>query len=652
MLKLGFIHRIKFFVERQFIKGASFQLLAVMLLIGFISLFAGALVAWSGDQFEDLSSAVWWAFLRLSDPGYLGDDEGTWVRFVSTLLTVSGYVLFLGTLVAIMTRKLIEVMNNLERGLTPVFIKNHIVVLGWTSRTLPLLREILSASRLVQRFLKRNTSSRRLQLVVLSETASAAQRQELANEAGIGRRARQIILRGGSSIQPDALKRVACLDAAAIILPSNPQGPASEVAADVETLKAMLTIAAQARELAKPLPFMVVELQDIRKLAVAKRAYPGPLEVIAGDATISRLMTQNLLHPGLSGVYNELLTAAEGNEIYVRSGEAMSGYSLEDLACKCPEALVLGLLKPSPTGWKVMLLADSATVIAAEDRIILMAREYDATQPTSDAALCLPAVSRQLVKKPEEPAPINSHKVLILGWNQRVPSLLAEFSSYSGLTFKVDLMSLLPAKIRKAELRGYLPQQDEHSSLQYQLLEADYMVEAELRRLALQSYDTILLLSSDRLASGEEADARALVGQLQLETLLSELDHQPQVILELSDPNNQALLNLPHTEVLVSPIILSHLLAQVALRRELKVVFDELFTVGGAEILFQEQIAYFLPEDADFHQLEKAVAEKGEIALGIYRSQAVQGRRLFLNPERKAKLNLAADDQVVVIALS
>jgi|GEM_PF-2083315 len=96
----------------------------------------------------------------------------------------------------------------------------------------------------------------------------------------------------------------------------------------------------------------------------------------------------------------------------------------------------------------------------------------------------------------------------------------------------------------------------------------------------------------------------------------------------------------------------THLLAQVALRRELKVVFDELFTVGGAEILFKEQIAYFLPEDADFHQLEKAVAEKGEIALGIYRSQAVQGRRLFLNPERKAKLNLAADDQVVVIALS
>src|SRR5690606_16541197 len=107
---------------RQFVKGAAFQLLVVMLFIGLLSVIGGLLVAPTGAPFADIGDAIWWAFLRLTDPGYLGDDHGTWRRFVSTLLTVSGYVVFLGTLVAIMTRKLIAIMADLERGLTPVSI--------------------------------------------------------------------------------------------------------------------------------------------------------------------------------------------------------------------------------------------------------------------------------------------------------------------------------------------------------------------------------------------------------------------------------------------------------------------------------------------------------------------------------------------------
>ncbi|CAN0314335.1 unnamed protein product, partial [Chrysoparadoxa australica] len=183
-----------------------------------ISLIGGLLVVPQGGDFEDPGSAIWWAFLRLTDPGYLGDDVGTWQRFVSTLLTISGYVVFMGTLVAILTRWLIAKMADLERGLTPVTLKNHVVVLGWTSQTLPLLSELLGSSGRVRRFLEKH-DAQKLNLVVLSEEASAAQVHELRTEPGIGRRARQIILRSGSAIQPDALHRVACLEAAAVIVP-------------------------------------------------------------------------------------------------------------------------------------------------------------------------------------------------------------------------------------------------------------------------------------------------------------------------------------------------------------------------------------------------------------------------------------------------
>jgi hypothetical protein len=57
---------------------------------------------------------------------------------------------------------------------------------------------------------------------------------------------------------------------------------------------------------------------------------------------------------------------------------------------------------------------------------------------------------------------------------------------------------------------------------------------------------------------------------------------RPNVLVELLDPGNVALFRRRRGEVIVSPVILSHMLAQVALRRELRAVFDELFGPGGA----------------------------------------------------------------------
>ncbi len=102
-------------------------------------------------------------------------------------------------------------------------------------------------------------------------------------------------------------------------------------------------------------------------------------------------------------------------------------------------------------------------------------------------------------------------------------------------------------------------------------------------------------------------------------------------------------------------MILSHVLAQVALRRELRVVLDELFTEGGgAEIQFRKPHDYPLPASADFQVLEKIVAERGgEIALGVYRAEADErGRHLQLNPPpRNQYLDLRDGDQLLVLCL-
>lgn len=648
MLPFRIVDRVKFVVERQLVKGAGFQLLVVGGFIALISLVGGLLVVVpQAGEFEDAGAAVWWAFLRLTDPGYLGDDVGTWQRVVSTLLTISGYVVFMGTLVAILTRWLIAKMEELERGLTPVTLKNHIVVLGWTAQTPPLVAELFGSSGRMARFLEKH-DAQRLRLVLLAEEAGAEQLHELLSEPGVGRRAREVILRSGSAIQPEALHRVACLDAAAVIVPSQIHEAGSLVTSDVETVKALLSIAAQARHFNAPVPYVVAEIQDMRKLPVVERAYPGAVEVVAGDATISRLMVQNVLHPNLSEVYNELLTAGEGNEVFVRGGETAEGLTLSQVASQRPHAVVLGLLHPAPgKGWQVNLLADPGTVVRAEDRVVLLAREYDHTA-FDPKALPMP----ELVREPAQSLPPVSsssepHRVLVLGWNRRVPTLAAEFASYPQRDFELDLVSAIPLEERERAMNRYGVNL---ARVRGRLLEADYMVEDDLRRLDPAGYDTVILLSSDRLGSGEEADARAMVGYLQLEDVLASATRRPQVIMELSDPDNRHLLYGHKSEMLISPMILSHVLAQVALRRELRVVLDELFTVGGAEIQFREPQDYPLPASADFQLLEKIVADRGEIALGVFRGRADdRGRHVQMNPPRDTYLDLQPDDQLVVM---
>ncbi|MDR9424804.1 MAG: ion channel DMI1 [Marinobacter sp.] len=646
MLPFRLIDRVKFIVERQLVKGAGFQLLVVAFFIGLISLLGGLLVLLpQAEEFEDAGSAIWWAFLRLTDPGYLGDDVGTWQRIVSTLLTVSGYVVFMGTLVAILTRWLIAKMADLERGLTPVTLKNHMVVLGWTAQTPPLVSELFGSPGRMRRFLEKH-DTQKLRVVVLAEEAGAGQLHELRSEPGIGRRAREVILRSGSAIQPEALHRVACLDAAAVIVPSQVYGAGSFVTSDVETVKALLSIAAQARHFATELPFVVAEIQDMRKLPVIERAYPGSVEVVAGDATISRLMVQNVLHPNLSEVYNELLTAGEGNEIFVRGGETADGLTVSELATQRPHAIVLGLLHPSGDHrWQVDVPAAGDTVIRPEDRVVLLACDYDHTGADPKAERL--AGFERTVRPAPHKAQDRTHRVLVLGWNRRVPSLAAEFASYRSWSFELDLVSAIPLDEREREIRRHGV---DLSHVNGRLLEADYMVEDDLRKLKPASYDTVILLSSDRIGSDEEADARAMVGYLQLEDILSRSSGRPQVIMELSDPDNRHLLYGHQSEMLISPMILSHILAQVALRRELRAVLDDLFTVGGAEIQFRDPHDYPLPASTSFQVLEKIVAAKGEVALGIYRAKADdRGRHLLMNPPRDTYLGLCEGDLLLVM---
>ncbi len=636
--------RIRFWLERFLLRGPQYRLLFIAALIGLMSIGAGVLVLPSGT-FDSAGEAIWWAFLRLSDPGYLGDDEGFWVRTVSTLLTVSGYVVFLGSLVAIMTQWLNATMARLESGLTPVTRNNHFVILGWTNRTVAVLREILLSEARVRRFL-RHRGARSLHIVVLCDEVTPALHQDLKEQLGPLWNERRITLRTGSPLRVEHLERVDFLHAGVILIPGNDFIPDGGMALDTRTVKTLLSIDGAARSEGEPPPLVVAELLDARKLALARRAYGGPLELVASDAAIARLLVQTARHPGLSSVYNELLSQeSEGNELYLPDGDGFVGQPLEALGAAFPLGVVLGLVRHEGTRVRPYLNPPAGLRVEAGDRIVVMAQEVESVQPANQAPPRLRPRGLPGTLRAKE----GSRRILVLGWSHKVPAFLRELSTYRQESFHVDILATVPPARRELQDRGYNMNPDR---VMVRHLHGDYTVQAELLALEPLAYDNVILMGSDWLRSTQDADARTILGALLLNELAPKREHRASLLVELLDPENAALLEGGVAEVLTTPILMSHILAQVALRPELRSVFEDLFAAGGTEVVFRDPLEHGLEGSLSFDDLAEAAFARGETALGVIDSTSpgdLSGSELFLNPDRDRRWDCSRI-QIVVLA--
>jgi hypothetical protein len=665
--------RATFLLERLLLRGAHYRLLVIAALIGLVSVVAGVLVLLGGGEFAGPGDAIWWAFLRLTDPGYLGDDQGVLLRTVSTILTVLGYVIFLGALIAIMTQWLNQTLRNLESGLTPIAQNDHILILGWTNRTATIVRELVLSEGRVRRFLRRH-GARRLRIVILVEQLSAALVNELRERLGPLWDERQITFRSGSPLRIEHLQRVDFMNAAAIILPgadfaggeaaypdrttdasatggrsgassTAPTAP-PPISTDTRAIKTLLSITnhPSARVEDVELPLVVTEIFDARKVTVARGAYGGKIEILTSDSMISRLIAQNVRHQGLSDVYGELLSHGRGNEVYIRECPQFAGVPLQDLTEVFRNSVVLGVVRRHGGSYRPILNPPDGFAIEAEDRLVLLARSYDDSAP---AAEIRPLPSPRGAPPGGEGGAAPHRRILLLGWSHKVPALLQEFGSYAGESFDIDILSVVPIARRTARLERY---DFRPERLRVRHLEGDYTVPSELARTDPAAYDNVVLLGSDWLRSGEESDARSIVGYLLLRELLPADGPKPALLVELLDPANLSLFHRRAGEVLISPSILSHILAQVALRRELRAVFDQLFGSAGAEIRFRPMSWYGTAgEEVSFRDLQRLAASHGETALGVRTGGGTRRGGVLLNPSREQRWIAGESDDLVVL---
>lgn len=450
-----------------------------------------------------------------------------------------------------------------------------------------------------------------------------------------------MLLRSGTPLHVDDLERVAYQDAAVLILPGAGFAERNPEYVDAETVKTLMSISKDASASGSTPPLAVIELYDGRRAAVARQAYAADREILVADELVARIIAQSVRQRGLCALFRELLTLNEGNALYLRPLLAdQASSTFEEARSTFDKAIVIGVLRPGDP--RPTLNPDPDTALAADDLLVFIARSFEDCASHWSADSRAPTPAAPAIRPGAAP-----RRVLILGWSRKMPALLREFEHIGEDAFEIDIVSSTPIRERERALKrhGYEP-----STEHVKHIGAGYMVPGALRELEPQRYDNIVVLASERLAEQEQADAITVFTYLQLREPLPEDGPRPALFVELLEEENQDLFQSKHEDVIVSLLLVSYTLSQVALRQELAVLAAELTRPRDAQLLLlpaQEYLA--MDARARFEDVERAAAARGEIALGVRRSEGPE-IGLASNPGRDMQWTPVPGDQVLVLA--
>lgn len=643
----------RFHLERFTLGGPMRRVLLVALAIGLLALAGGLAVRAVDPTLSDPAKALWWSFLRITDPGYLGDDQGVAKRFISTVVTVMGLVMFVGMMVAIMTQWLNATLRTLERGLTPVTLTGHIVILGWTNRTVGIIEELARGSERTRSFLRRR-HARRLRVVVLVEEVVPEHVLELKHHLGELWDRDLVILRSGTPLKIEHLERVNFLRAAAVVLPGPDEQRTASVA-DTYTIKTILSLAQAARQaldaeqLAREdVPLIVAEIFDSRKIQLARSAYPGQVEILASDLVTASLITQEVRHRGLSVVYGELLSQ-EGNEFYARSFPQLAGAPFHTLHHSFPRAIPVGVIRARGRSHLALINPPATYCLGEDDALVFVAEELEHTELghdhiADDEAPPMHGLAQEVKGR--------HRRILIMGWNHKVPSLIQEFDTATEDTHELHILSRVPVAQRERHIEAH---ELRASRVSVHHHEGDYTLLADLKRVKPETFEDIVFLSVDWMESDEESDARTIIGMVMvrdhLQSVRPALPRMPELLIELQDEDNAALIPHRDVEILINPVVESHMLAQITVRSESRAIFDAVVGPHGPDIVFRDAGAYEVVDvEHTFAALQREGISRGEIVLGVRLGDDVTIERdhVVLNPGPESLWTLRAHDDLIV----
>jgi len=632
-------------------------LVGLLLLIIALSVTGGFLVYISGAG-DSIGSSIWWTFLHISDPGYLGDDDTPRTAILGTIFTVLGMVTFMAGLVGILTSLITSALINLREGGAPIIFRDHIVIVGWNSRVFTLVADLVDANETHQiallGTLDKADADQQLEKRIFS-------RIEISHGAKAARAARgQVVYRRGTPAVAHDLERVAAPFASRFILLSPTEGGLSSRAADVSQIRSLYSIERSHSEgerqayrfntvveLASdelrghafyslrinPRRDAWVALYEKRLQQAGERSFlPVPrgepskndLTAVNTGQIVSRIIAQCAIQPFLSTVYQELFSFRDKElllwqpnqhwkPVWAEMVEMTATSRVFHLANRMQEGMVIGRLKDQQVSFDP---ADWDSIGNDVQYIVLGDRQQWSEDPQ---LLATPQLSADnVLLDPRNP---ESHvRVLILGINCHFALLVQQFTTYVRQYDNLDFA--LHVVLRPGEVAPECHVED----LEIRFSEADF-TEWEQMGVLLESedpFDSIVLLAEDVRLDDPEVDARVTLALVMLRAFREDANwyerlRDVNIVAEVRDPKNRNILQQVQMagDVIVGDEFVSGFIAQVCIDHQLEEIYREILDYGDYEIYAHRLKAG--GGAVTFGDLIAEVAAGGEIAIGFLR---------------------------------
>ncbi|MEU2288914.1 NAD-binding lipoprotein [Streptomyces sp. NPDC013178] len=619
--------RARYWFDSTLARGASVLVGWMALLCLAIVVPASAVLVWTDPQapapLTDRLAEVWHL---TGETLRLGGAKDTPLRVTMSVLLALVALLYVSTLVGLITTALTERLTALRRGRSTVLEQGHAVVLGWSEQVFTVVSELVAAG----------ANQRRAAVAVLADRDKTAMEEALSRKVGpVGRT--RLICRSGPTTDP-AVLTLTSPDTAGVVLVL----PHDEPDADAEVVKTLLALrAAVAGEGPRP-PVVAAVRDDSYRLAARLAAGPGGV-VLESDTVTARLIVQAARRPGLSLVHQELLDFA-GDEFYLITEPSLVGRPFGDALLSYPTSSVVGMMR----GDTPLLNPPPQTPIAPDDVLVVISRDDDTAWPGDCAELVEKAA---MASGPATPA--RPERVLLLGWNRRAPLMIDQLRRRARPGSAVDVVAdggeATVRQVSEAEAQS-------GTDLTVTLHDGDVTRPETLRRLDVHSYDSVVVLGQDP-APGQppdDPDNRTLVTLLLLRQLEEAGGRELPVVTELIDDRNRALAPIsPGADVIISGKLIGLLMAQISQNRHLAAVFEELFSADGTGVRLRPATDYVLPgRETSFATVVAAARRRGECAIG-YRSHddssTGPGYGVRINPPKAERRRWRAEDEVVVV---
>lgn len=586
--------------------------LASLLLITAVSV---VVVAFDSEHREPI--IFWDSLLRTLDPGTMGDDEGSTLFMGMMLVVTIGGIFIVSSLVGVLATGLNEKLTELRKGRSRVVERGHTVILGWSDQIFTMVAELEQADA---------GERGRSCVAILAARDKVEMEDEIAMRVPRLRRVR-VVCRTGDPTRPADLDIVRPDQASVIVLPA----PVGEEP-DIRLIKSLLSL--NHRIWANGRPRVVAVVTDTSNLPAAELAAGPDSKIIDAEDLTARLVVQSRRQPGLSLVYNELLTFA-GSEIYMHSEPSLTGQRFNDALFAFETCTVIGLLR---AGDEIAVNPPPDTVIGPDDQLILLAESPSAIRLAGERPPIIePAVSsvRRNHSAPE--------RTLMLGWNGHGATILGLLERYLPEGSVVEIAGRAALGDRLAAQR----------------LRINSNVCDPTRRPALESLDPgrfqyVIVLAEDDVPA-HQADSRTLVTLLHLRDIKERNDGRYAIVSELIDEENRQLAQVTRADdFVVGSKLISLLLTQLSRNQHLSDVFAELFDAQGSDMYLEPAGNYVVPgAEANFATVIEAAQRRGETAIGYRLDSEIHLHPAYgvvLNPDKAMPLTLSVDDRVVVLA--